>query len=269
MRPIFAAALLAFFSTVPVSAAVQAAPQDAALAKAVAGPWRTPALAARDGARHPLAELEFFGIKPTMKVVEIWPSGGYWTEILAPYLRDKGAYYAAVIPRAMGEKAVKADDAFEARFADKSLYGNIVYTEFGKDHYDIAPPGSADMVLTFRNVHNWMPGGWTDDAFAAFFKALKSGGILGLEEHRGRTDTPQDPLAKSGYVRQDYLIELAKKAGFVFVGASEVNANPKDTKDYASGVWTLPPSFAMGDQDRAKYAAIGEADNAVLKFKKP
>jgi predicted methyltransferase len=124
-------------------------------------------------------------------------------------------------------------------------------------------------VLTFRNVHNWMSAGDADDMFAAFYKALKPGGVLGVEEHRGRTDVPQDPKAENGYVRQDYTIALAQKAGFTLVGQSEMNANPRDTKDWPQGVWTLPPSFALGDKDHAKYAAIGEADNMVLKFKKP
>jgi predicted methyltransferase len=139
----------------------------------------------------------------------------------------------------------------------------------GKGHFDVAPSGSADLVLTFRNLHNWMEDGYADEALAASFKALKPGGILGIEEHRGRNDQAQDPKAKSGYVRQDFTIALAKKAGFEYVGASEINANPRDTKDWADGVWTLPPTLSQGDKDRAKYVAIGEADNYVLKFRKP
>ena len=140
---------------------------------------------------------------------------------------------------------------------------------FGTGHFDIAPPGSADLVLTFRNLHNWMDDGYADQALAACFTALKPGGILGIEEHRGRNDVPQDPKAESGYVRQDYVIALAKKAGFVLVESSEINANPRDTKDWPKGVWTLPPSLAMGEKDRDKYIAIGEGDNMVLKFQKP
>jgi predicted methyltransferase len=249
---------------------VSAASQGTDIAKAVAGSWRTPAAVARDSARHPVEELSFFGISPTMTVVEIWPSGGYWTEVLAPYLHDRGTYYAAGLPRALGDRAVKAEETFRAKLdANKSVYGNVRLTELGKGAADIAPPGSADLILTFRNLHNWMGGGWGDEAMAAFYKALKPGGILGIEDHRGATDHPQDPQAKSGYVRQDYAIELARKAGFEFVGASEINANPKDTKDYPQGVWTLPPTLTLGDVDRAKYAAIGEADNFVLKFRKP
>jgi predicted methyltransferase len=153
--------------------------------------------------------------------------------------------------------------------AEKDALGTLHETMLGPDHFDIAPAGSADMVLTFRNLHNWMDGGYAEQALAACFKALKAGGILGIEEHRGATDKPQDPKAKDGYVREDYTIALAKKAGFVLIGASEINANPKDTKHWVDGVWTLPPTLSQGDKDRDRYLAIGEADNFVLKFKKP
>ncbi|HYM36599.1 MAG TPA: hypothetical protein VET48_14465, partial [Steroidobacteraceae bacterium] len=151
----------------------------------------------------------------------------------------------------------------------KAVYGNVKVAEFGRDTTDIIPAGTADMVVTFRNVHNWMMGSVEDVAFAAFFKALKPGGILGVEEHRGRTDQPQDPKGQSGYVREDYAIALAEKAGFKLIGKSELLANPKDTKDYPGGVWTLPPTLRLGDKDKDKYLAIGEADNFVMKFQKP
>jgi predicted methyltransferase len=199
------------------------------------------------------------------------PGGaGYWTEILAPYLRDRGVYYAAVAEKNASEEAERMNATFDAKLkAAPALYGKVLVTEFGGDRHDIAPPGTADLVVTFRNVHNWMAKGEADEAFAAFFEALKPGGILGVEEHRGRADRPQDPKAKSGYVRQDYAIKLAEKAGFKFVGSSEINANPRDTKDHPQGVWTLPPTYRMGDKDRAKYQAIGESDRFVLKFVKP
>lgn len=243
--------------------------KDEGLAKAIAAPTRTPALVERDKSRHPQAELEFFGIKPTMTVVEIAPGGGYWTEILGPYLHDKGTYYTAITPRAASERAAQGYDSWQKKLEATPAYSKIKISELGAGTFNPAPEGSADMVLTFRNVHNWMSAGIADEVFASFFKALKPGGVLGVEEHRASTDKPQDPKAANGYVREDYAIQLAEKAGFKYVGKSEILANPKDTKDWAKGVWTLPPTLALGDQDREKYLAIGEADNFVLKFEKP
>ncbi|HEY5807207.1 MAG TPA: hypothetical protein VIT67_04530 [Povalibacter sp.] len=244
--------------------------KDAALAKAIAGAHRTPALVERDKARHPQEELEFFGVRPDMTVVEIAPGGGYWTEILAPYLYDKGTLYTAITPRAANERAATYYDNWQKKFAaTPAVYGKVKIGELGGGTFNPAPAGSADMVLTFRNVHNWMGNGTIDQVFASFYKSLKPGGILGIEEHRAASDKPQDPKAESGYVREDYTIALAEKAGFKYVGKSEILANPKDTKDWPRGVWTLPPTLALGDQDREKYQAIGEADNFVLKFVKP
>jgi predicted methyltransferase len=246
-----------------------AAAPDAALKAAVANPARTSNFVARDAARHPAAELAFFGIKPNMTVVELWPGGGYWSEILGPYLAKQGTYYVALEPPTNSE-AEQGNAKWHARMdAMKGQTGTIHETSLGVGHFDIAPAGSADLVLTFRNLHNWMEGGYADQALAACFTALKPGGILGIEEHRGRKDKPQDPKAKDGYVREDYAIALAKKAGFVLAGSSEINANPKDTKDWVDGVWTLPPTLSQGEKDRAKYIAIGEADNFVLRFRKP
>jgi predicted methyltransferase len=152
---------------------------------------------------------------------------------------------------------------------EKAKLGAVTETALGKGYFDIAPAGSVDLVITSRNLHNWMGEGYADKVLAASFKALKPGGILGIEEHRGRNDRPQDPKADSGYVRQDYTIDLVKKAGFDYVGVSEINANPEDTKDYEKGVWALPPTYIEGDKDRAKYRAIGESDRFVLKFRKP
>ena len=266
IRTLFAVCLLSFVGSVTASAASQA---DPALASAVASPARNAAAAARDAARHPVEELTFFGLAPTMTVVELWPGGGYWTEILGPYLAAGGHYYVALPAAGNAEEDTGVKRFHERMAAQKGRLGTLHETTLGAGHFDIAPAGSADLVLTFRNLHNWMDGGYADAALAACLKALKPGGILGIEEHRGRTDQPQDPKAKNGYVRQDYTIALAKKAGFEFVGSSEVNANPRDTKDWVDGVWTLPPTLSQGEKDRAKYVAIGESDNYVLKFRKP
>jgi predicted methyltransferase len=202
-------------------------------------------------------------------VVELWPGGGYWTEILGPYLAQHGRYYVAL--PAPGDAEEDAGVVrWRARMAAQGdRLGSIHETMLGAGHFEIAPAASADLVLTFRNLHNWMDAGYADEALAACFKALKPGGILGIEEHRGRNDRPQDPKAKNGYVRQDYAITMAKKAGFELVGSSEINANSQDTKDWVDGVWTLPPTLSQGDKDRARYVAVGEADNFVLKFRKP
>jgi predicted methyltransferase len=265
-RALLAATLLALTGSVASGAAASA---DPALAAAVASPARSPAAVARDSVRHPIEELTFFGIKPTMSVVELWPGGGYWTDILGVYLAPHGHYTIAFPAPGNGEEDGQSQRLRARISAAKDRFGSIHETTLGRGHFDIAPPGSADLVLTFRNLHNWMEGGYADDALAAIFKALKPGGILGMEEHRGRNDRPQDPKAESGYVRQDYAIALAKKAGFEFVASSEMNANPRDTKDWVDGVWTLPPTLAQGDKDRARYVAVGEADNFVIKFRKP
>jgi predicted methyltransferase len=251
-----------------VRAAAPSAP-DPALSAAVASPDRLPQHVARDPARHPVEELTFLGLKPNQTVIELWPGGGYWTDILGPYLKAHGHYYVA-LPAAGNAEEDTGAAKWRKRFAEQpEHYGNIVQTTLGRDHYDIGPPGSADLVVTFRNLHNWMEGGYAPEALAACFRALKPGGILGIEDHRGRNDQPQDPKAKSGYVRQDYAIQLARDAGFELVGSSEIDANPKDTKDWVDGVWTLPPTLSQRDKDRARYVAIGEADNFVLKFRKP
>ena len=245
---------------------------DQALMELIASSDRSPQNSARDKYRHPAQVLAFFGVKPDSKVVEILPGGGgYWTEILAPFLKDKGHYIAANGDQASNLAEIQRDNAaFNAKFVDNpARFGALVVTQFSGDRFAIAAPDSADFVLTFRNVHNWMSAGEADAAFRTFFRALKSGGVLGIEEHRAGTDQPQDPLAKSGYVREDYVMALAETAGFKFAGKSDVLANPKDTKDYSVGVWALPPSFRLKDVDRDKFAEIGESDRMVLKFIKP
>ncbi len=251
-------------STLILASAVLVAPclgaqaKDEALANAVAASHRSDNFVERDKYRKPQQTLEFFGIKPNMTVVEISPGGGYWTEILAPYLKDKGTYYTVISPR--------QSDSWKKKLDANPAYSNVK-TTFSDG--EIAPAGSADLVVTFRNVHNWMARGNADEMFAAFYAALKPGGILGVEEHRASDKAPQDPKAANGYVRQDYTVQLAEKAGFKLLDSSEILANPKDTKDWPKGVWTLPPTLALGDQDRDKYLAIGEADNFLLKFQKP
>jgi predicted methyltransferase len=255
--------------TLCLGSAAQAITPDPALQSAVADRARTATFVSRDAARHPVEELTFFGLKPNMTVVELWPGGGYWTEILGPYLAKSGSYYVALNPPGNPEEE-KETAAWRVRVAaHKDRWGTLHETTLGAGHFEIAPAGSADMVLTFRNLHNWMDGGYVQQALEACYRALKPGGILGIEDHRGSNDKAQDPKAKDGYVRQDYAIALAKKAGFVLVGTSEIDANPRDTKNWVDGVWTLPPTLSQGDKDRARYVAVGEADNFVLKFAKP
>jgi predicted methyltransferase len=243
------------------------ATQDEALSRVVSDPARSANFVARDAARHPVEELSFFGLKANMTVAEFWPGGGYWTEILGPYLKARGHYIVA-LPPATDEPEVS--EAWHKRVsAQKDRLGHIQESVVGPGHYDFAPANSVDLVLTFRNLHNWMDGGYAEEMLRAAFRALKPGGVLGIEAHRGRTDRPQDPKAADGYVREDYAIALAEKAGFKLAGRSEVNANPRDTKDWVDGVWTLPPTLSQKDKDRGRYLAIGEADNFVLKFEKP
>ncbi|MBV8037781.1 methyltransferase [Roseateles sp.] len=241
------------------TAGAQAQPADP-LKAAIAADHRTVGNAARDGWRHPYETLSFFGIKPTDTVVELAPGGGWYTEILAPYLRERGQLYAA-----------GGGVRFKAKMDSVAVYGKVQITPFdpAKGQFDIAPPGSADAVLTFRNVHNWMNGGTAQAVFDAAFKALKPGGVLGVEEHRLPASRTQDPKAGTGYVQEATVIKFAEDAGFKLAGRSEVNANPRDMADHPDGVWTLPPTYALKDKDRAKYQAIGESDRMTLKFVKP
>ena len=253
------------------ASAIADAETKATLAIILAGEHRSDANKARDKYRHPSETLSFFDISHDMTVVEISPGGGWYTEILAPLLKDKGTFYAAGFdPDSPIEYFQKNAKYFEEKMNSNEVYSKVNITVLAPpEKTAIAPPGSVDRVLTFRNIHNWMSGGYTDDVYNAIYTALKPGGILGVVEHRGRLETPQDPKADSGYVNQDYAVKLAEKAGFKVVGSSEINANPKDTKDHPKGVWTLPPSLKLQDKDRDQYLAIGESDRFTLKFIKP
>jgi predicted methyltransferase len=267
LRGLLFAALAAILGFSSVAARAQ---DQSGLARWVAAPHRTARNVARDGFRHPIESLAFFGVKENSTVVEILPgSTGYYMEILAPYLRERGRYIAANRDEAAAPQYLADHQKLLARLkAEPALYGKVLVTKFNADRHDIAPPGSADFVLTFRNLHNWLERNEVDGALRAFHKALKPGAVLGVVDHRGRTDMSQEAQMKTGYVRQDIAIALIEKAGFKLVGASEINANPKDTKDHAEGVWTLPPTYRLKDKDRAKYQAIGESDRFTLKFAK-
>ena len=261
-------AALVLGAAAPALATSMLAPEPGSIAAAVAGPTRSQGTRVRDAYRHPVETLTFFGLKPTMTVVEIWPSGGWYTEILAPYLKDKGTLFAAANDPAAGAGAAKAVDRFKGKLAGDAAFANVKVTAFGKGAYAVAPAGSADMVLTFRNVHNWYIAGFAPEAFKAFYAALKPGGVLGIEEHRLPEDRPDAMQNSSGYMKTSTVIKLAQAAGFKLAGKAEINANPKDHADYPQGVWTLPPTFAEGDRDRSKYAAIGESERMTLKFVK-
>ena len=238
----------------------------------LAGDHRSDANRARDPYRHPKETLEFFGLRPDMHVVEIWPGGGWYTEVIAPYVNEQGQFSAAHWnPESDREFVQRAMNAYKEKLAaHPDLYGNAQMTVLmPPDHWDLGTPESADMVVTFRNIHNWMPRGTAEEMFQAMYKVLKPGGVLGVVEHRGNPAVPQDAKAASGYVNQDYAVQLAEQAGFVLEETSEINANPADTKDWDGGVWTLPPTLRLKEKDRDKYLAIGESDRFTLRFKKP
>jgi predicted methyltransferase len=242
---------------------------DAKLAAAVAAPGRASENTMRDGARHPAASLEFWGLKPGQTVIEVAPGGGYWSEILAPYAKETGGRYIA----ATG----KADQKLPDKFASKAVYGDIHYTVFSNDSGPMGPANSADLVLTARNIHDWLwTPGMAEKSMRDFYAVLKPGGILAVEDHRA-DPRPQNGDARDGYVATATIVALAQKAGFKLDAKSEINANPKDNKDHPFGVWTLPPvrrSAPSGQPanpkfDHTKYDAIGESDRMTLRFRKP
>lgn len=273
----------------PAEAAAEAIPADTVSAETpasaadtfaarfdgvLAGTWRSPENRARDQYRHPRETLSFFGIAPGQTVIEITPGGGWYAEILTPLLNGQGAYVAAVMDPASAsndrqkDNLAKGNDELREKFsADAATYGDAQVREFAIRQPSFGPDGSADLLLTFRNVHNWRSVGTAEAMFAGFFKVLKPGGTLGVVEHRAKQDVPADD--ESGYVGEAQVIAMAQAAGFSLVEKSEINANPQDTKDHPKGVWTLPPVLALEEQDKAKYLAIGESDRMTLKFVKP
>ena len=281
LKKLFPAAMLSAFAVLlvpaaPAHAQVPAAPltPQSALDAAIAGSQRSAANKARDVYRHPKETMLFFGFKPEMTVVEIWPDAGWFAEILAPALRERGRYIAAQYAlnhRTSTSGRREARAVFETKLkADPASYDRVVLSELAQpDRLAMVPPGTADMVLSFRSAHVWAYGGYEDEMFKAAFDALKPGGVLGVTDHRAPEDWSRRKQVNSGYLSEALVIAAAQKAGFRLDSKSEVSANPKDTKEYSKGVWALPPSLAYGDADRDKYLAIGESDRMVLKFVKP
>lgn len=245
-----------------------------AITSILAGSWRSPENKARDQYRHPEQTLRFFGVRPNHAVIEITPSGGWYTEILAPLVKENGLYMGTVTdPAKTSSDASRDYNAKQNKtLRDKlaalpEVYGSASLIEIDPKAPVLGEAASADVVLTFRNVHNWMGAGTQADMFEAFYEVLKPGGTLGVVEHRANSDVPKGD--RSGYVSEAQVIAMALAAGFTFDAKSEINANPKDAKDYVNGVWTLPPNLRDGDKNRDKYLAIGESDRMTLRFKKP
>lgn len=251
----------------------KAAAADSSLQGILAGSWRSDANRARDVYRHPAETLAFFQVEPGARLIEITPGQGWYAEILAPLLKSRGHYIAAVqapasVAPEQREYVQKNRDRIKGRFeADAERFGAAQLVEFDARQPVLGKPNSVDRVVTFRNVHNWVQSGTAPAYFKAFFDVLKPGGVLGVEDHRAAAGSVPDPA--SGYLAEDAVIKLATDAGFKLDAKSEINANPRDTKDYPKGVWTLPPSLRLGDVDKEKYLAIGESDRFTLRFVKP
>ena len=274
LAAVMLAALSVSFSheTIAQTDAATASALDAALV----GAHRSDRNKARDRYRHPKETLTFFGLRRDMTVVEIWPGGGWYTEVLAPVLKGKGKLYAAQYGSNTTFDYQREENAALKEKAKKNpeVFGEVQFTALGvPNELAIAPPGTADLVVTFRNVHNWLEPRYKQDpakVFGAFFTALKPGGILGITDHRWPDPKTADPDAENGYVTEERVMALAKAAGFEFVGRSDINRNPKDTHDHKNGVWTLPPDLSVPQgEDRQKYVDIGESDRLTLKFRKP
>ncbi|MEM9729150.1 MAG: methyltransferase [Myxococcota bacterium] len=235
----------------------------------VAGATRSPENKARDEYRHPVETLTFFGVEPDMHVLEVRPGGGWYTEILALFLKEKGQLTVGV-PSAEGRRAKYRNRFIELKATRPDILGEVEIATFDPpSQIDLGPDGSVDMVLTFRNTHNWISDGGEEEAYAAFFDVLRPGGVLGVVQHRADDGANPGQSAKNGYVPESYVIAVAEKAGFELVGSSDINRNERDTHDHPAGVWTLPPVLRLGDTGRAQYEEIGESDRMTLKFRKP
>ncbi|MEH2109100.1 class I SAM-dependent methyltransferase [Nostoc sp.] len=221
----------------------------------------------RDKYRHPAQTLEFFGLRPNMTVVELWPGSGWYTEILAPFLAPKGQLIVTNFVPSTSKPALALEEKLAA---NPEIFGKVKVAQINPpNELTLAPENSVDIVVTFRNIHNWVKAGYAEQVYAAAYKALKPGGILGVEEHRALEGTSLQESIKTGYMSEDGVIAAVEKAGFKLVSKSEINANPKDTKDYPGGVWTLPPTLSQGEKDRERFLTIGESDRMTLKFIKP
>ena len=278
--PVMLAACVSAPSNEEASTAAAAQPSSAAVARpasgleaSIQGAWRDPKNVARDQYRHPRETLSFFGIAPTDTVIEITPGGGWYAEILAPYVKDHGHYIAAVWDDAIaGQPKYRYDlnKTLRAKFAgNAAVYGTPEVRVFNPKVPAFGKPGSASAVVTFRNAHNWVDEGTAEAYFKAFYDVLTPGGTLGVVDHRAKPGTDLEKMKESGYLTEDLVIRLAKGAGFLLEAKSEVNANPKDTADHPNGVWTLPPVNQHDAADDAKYKAIGESDRMTLRFRKP
>ncbi len=244
-----------------------------ALQAILASPHRHPDNAVRDPHRHPLETLTFFGIKPDITVLEVGAGGGWYTEILAPLLAKKGKYIVTSgDPNGPDDQMSTVSGTRMKLFIESSpeLYGKVEVSHVSApDKLELAPAGTVDLAIAIREMHGWQRRGFMDKYLAAVFAALKPGGTFGVVQHRAKPDADPAKSVESGYLPEAWLIQTVEKAGFKLVEKSEINANPKDTKDYEEGVWTLPPNYELGDKDRAKYQAIGESDRMTLKFVKP
>jgi len=256
----------------PAASASEPAAPDPALLAAISGTVRTDKERARDAARHPAETLTFFGVRPDSRVVELWPGGGWYTAILGPYLRERGQLTITHFdpngdPESYDTKESK--QILDRLAAAPAAFGKVSGQQIAPPNVVLGPEGSADVVLTFRNIHNWIEAGYDAQVFGAIARVLRPGGVLGVEEHRASRELTLKEMNESGYVSEAHVIQLAEAAGLKLEARSEINANAKDTKDHPHGVWSLPPSYQGKDVDRDKFTAIGESDRMTLRFRKP